>query len=119
MSYTQRQLFNRITLTLQSKPHSSLAELARELGVSRRTIQNAVRAVTGKKFSDLRDEALFERVKSLLTSAPNMAIKELTVEAGYRSASALARAVRRACGMSQKELRARVARKLLARKAWA
>ena len=117
MSYGQRYLFNRITLTLQSKPRCSLAELARELGVSRRTIQNAISAVTGRKFSDLRDEALLERVKSLLISAPNTPTKELAFEAGYRSASAFARAVRRACGISPKELRSRVARKLLTQKA--
>lgn len=119
VSYTQRQLFNKITLTLQSTPHCSLADLSRELGVSRRTIQNAISGVTGKKFRDLRDEAVLERVKNLLTSAPNTAIKELALETGYRSPSAFARAVRRACGISPEELRSRVARKLLARKAWA
>lgn len=117
MSYAQRHLFNRITLTLQSKPRCSLAELARELGVSRRTIQNAVNAVTGKKFRDLRGQALLERVESLLIFEPNTSIKKLAFEAGYTSPSAFARTVRRVCGISPEELRSHVARKLLTQKA--
>lgn len=113
-SYNRRLLFKRITLTLQSKPHCSLAELARGLGVSRRTIQNAVNVVTGKKFKDLRNEVLLERVKSLFASAPNTPIKEVSFKVGYRSPRSFARAVRRACGFSPEQLRTRVARELVA-----
>lgn len=116
-SYTQRQLFSRITLSLQSKPHCSLAELSRELRVGRRTIQNAVSAVTGKRFRDLRDEVLLEKVKGLLASAPSAAIKEVSFEVGYRSPCAFARAVRRACGISPRQLRSRILEEVLAHKA--
>lgn len=116
MGYAQRYLVSKITVTLQGKPRCSLAEMGRELGVSSRTIQNAIGAVTGKKFRDLRDEALFKRVKSLIKSAPNILVKELCLVAEYRSPSAFARAVRRACGSSPEELRSRVARKLLTKK---
>jgi transcriptional regulator GlxA family with amidase domain len=116
MYYNHRLLFNRITQTLQDKPCRSLPELARELQVSRRTIQNSVKKITGKKFRDLRDEVLLGKVKSLLRSAPNMLIKELCFKAGYRSPPAFARAVRRACRMPPRELRSRVAGKLLTQK---
>ncbi|SRR5712691_2626613 len=94
---------------LQGNPCCSLGALSRELHVSRRTNQNAVSAVTGKTFRDPRDELLLARVKSLLVSAPNTTIREVSLEAGYRSPRSFARAVRRACGISPQKLRARIA----------
>ena len=107
-------LFSRITLTLQGNPCCSLGELSRELRVSRRTIQNAVDAVTGKKFRDLRDELLLAKIKNLLASAPNSTIRKLSLKAGYRSPRAFARAVRRTCGVSPQQLRSLIAEELLA-----
>src|SRR5689334_7199379 len=98
-------LFNRITLTLEYNPFYSLGDLSRELRVSRRTIQNAVNAVTGKKFRELREELLVVRIKNLLASAPSTTIRQVSVEAGYRSPRSFARAVRRACGVSPQQLR--------------
>ena len=109
-------LFNRITLTLQGNPCCPLGELSRELRVSRRTSQNAVNAVTDKKFMYLRDELLLVRIKNLLASAPNTAIREVSLDAGYRSPRSFARAVRRACGISPQQLRSLIADELLARK---
>ena len=106
-------LFNRITLMLQGNPCCSLGELSRELRVSRRTIQNAVDAVTGTKFRDLRDELLVVKIKNLLASAPNTTIREVSLDAGYRSPRSFARAVRRACGVSPQQLRTFIADELL------
>src|SRR5436190_1776402 len=106
-------LFNRITLTLQGNPCCPLGELSRELRVSRRTIQNAVDAVTGTKFRDLRDELLVVKIKNLLASAPNTTIREVSLDAGYRSPRSFARAVRRACGVSPQQLRTFIADELL------
>lgn len=91
---------------MQGNPCCSLGKVSRALHVSRRTIQSAVKAVTGKKFRDLRDEILLEKLKSLLALAPNATIKELSSEAGYSSPRAFARAVRRACGFAPRQLRA-------------
>ena len=112
----KNEFLRRIAVALQDKPCCSLRELSRKLLVSPRTIQNAVKAVAGKKFRDLRDEVLLERVKNLLASAPNATIKELCFETGYRSARAFARAIRRACGISPRQLRARIAKQMLAYK---
>ena len=87
-------------IQVQGNPCCPLRELSRELRVSRRTIQNAVDAVTGKKFRDLRDELLLAKIKNLLASAPNTTIRQVSLEAGYRSPRSFARAVRRACGVS-------------------
>ena len=87
-----------------------LCELSRELHVSRRTIENALAAAAGKKFRELREEALIAKVQSILVVTPALEIKELADRAGYRSPQAFARAVRRVCGVSPKELRARIAK---------
>lgn len=116
MSYDHGLLHLRVFLSLQRKPNSSLKELSRELQVSRRTIQNAVNAVAGKKFADVRDEVLLARVESLLASAPSILIKEIASKVGYRSPRAFARAIRRACGASPEQLRTSVARELVTHK---
>ena len=119
MSYARRHLVDRIILILESKPRRSLAELGRELGVSPRKIQNAINAVTAKKFSDLQHSALFEKIESLIKIAPKVLIKELAYEVGYKSPSAFARAVRRVCGISPAEVRSRLARQPPTKKAQA
>jgi AraC-like DNA-binding protein len=113
VSYEPRLLFDRIILALQRNPRCSLEGLSRELRVSRRTIQNAVNAVTGKKLRDLREELLLARVKNLLVSTPNATIKKVALDVGYRSPRSFAHAVRRACGVSPKQLRNRIAGDLL------
>jgi len=104
----------RIAVSLRRNPSSPLGKLSRELHVSRRTIQNAVHSVTGKTFRDLRGEILLARIKNLLVSAPNSTIRKLSLKAGYRSPRAFARAVRRTCGVSPRQLRTRIAKELLA-----
>lgn len=110
MSYDHGLLHLRVSLSLQRKPNSSLRELSRELHVSRRTIQNAVISVTGKKFRELQEETLLTKIQSILLSRPDVAIKELSNDVGYRSPRSFARAVRRASGLSPEQLRARIAR---------
>ena len=117
MSYDHRLLCERVALRLQRKPNSSLRELSRELHVSRGTIQNAVNAVTGKKFRELREELLLMRLGNLLESAPNATIRKVSLEAGYKSPRSFARAVRRASGVTPRQLRTRIADELLASKA--
>ena len=116
MSYDHGLLFNKVALGLQDNPCRSLRELSLELHVSRRTIQNAIIAVTHKKFTKLREELLLARIKDLLASSPNCTIRRVSLDAGYRSPRSFARAVRRACGVSPQQLRARIAKEFLASK---
>jgi transcriptional regulator GlxA family with amidase domain len=109
VSYDHTLLFKGIALTLEGDPFRSLSDLSRDLQVSRRTIQNAVYVVTGKKFRDLREEFLLARIKKLLVSAPNTTIRKVSWEAGFKSPRSFSRAVRRICGLTPQELRNRVA----------
>ena len=113
MSYDHRLLCKRVSLYLQRNPNTSLIELSRELHVSGRTIQNAVKAVAGKNLRGLREELLLARIKNLLASAPNATTRKVSLEVGYKSPRSFARAVRRACGDSPRELRSRIATGLL------
>src|SRR5215831_8904705 len=116
VSYDRRLLCERISLSLHRKPSTSLRELSQELRVSRRTIQNTVITIQGKKFRDLRNELLLENVEKLLASAPNATIRQVSLEAGYKSPRSFARAVRRACGVSPQQLRSRISGHLLSHK---
>lgn len=109
MSSDHALLYQAISLSLHRNPSISLWELSRQLRVSRRTLQRAVCSITGKRFRELREEILLARVASLLMAKPGMAIKELSFETGYSSPRSFARAVRRACGLSPEQLRARYA----------
>jgi transcriptional antiterminator len=53
---TRGSLIKRIAFALEADPYRSLSKFARELRLSRRTIQNAVNLVTRKKFRDLREK---------------------------------------------------------------
>ena len=117
MSYDHRLLCKRISQCLHRNPNSSLRQIAGELHLSRRTIQNAVVAVTGKKFCELRQEVLLERIEKVLSSVANATIRRLSCEAGYKCSRSFARAVRRAWGVTPRELRTRIAEELLASKA--
>src|SRR5437868_8941683 len=86
-------------------PTTLLQDLAWELHVSRRTLENAIRIIKGKTFRELRDELLVERVKCLLESHPTRGIKELSSELGFKSPRSFARAIKRACGFSPRQLR--------------
>jgi AraC-like DNA-binding protein len=117
MSYDPTLLYQQVSLSLHGNPSLTLEELSRELRVSRRTIQNTVIAVSGKKFRDLREELLLAKFQSTLAAEPAAAIKDLSSEIGYGSPRSFARAIRRACGVSPERLRARLAAELVGSKA--
>jgi AraC-like DNA-binding protein len=98
---------------LSLAPSRLLEGLARELQVSRRTLQNAINMIAGKTFRELRDELLVKRVKSLLESYPTRGIKQLSFELGFKSPRSFARAIKRACGFSPAQLRSRIIFQLL------
>src|SRR6266700_3013814 len=108
MSSKQDLLLNAVIRRLNRAPATLLGEIARELHVSTRTIQNVVKLATGKTFRKLRQELLVERVKGLLESDPNRSIKELSFELGYKSPRSFARATKQCCGSSPEQLRSRI-----------
>lgn len=90
MYYDHRLLCERVYRGLRCNPNTSLKNISQELGVSRRTIQNVLIAVTGKKFRELQKETLFAKVQTILAARPDVTIKELASEVGYDSPRSLA-----------------------------
>lgn len=113
MSSRQDLLLNAVMGRLNRAPCTPLGELARELHVSTRTLQNVVKLGTGETFRKLRDELLVRRVKVLLEADPNRQIKDLSFELGYKSPRSFARAVKQGCGFSPEQLRSGIVLKVL------
>lgn len=112
MLRAHKLLLDAILFQLRQTPCRLLGDLALELRVSRRTIENSVHVGTGKTFRDLRKEILVQQVRSILASDPAMSVKELSFAVGFKSASSFSRAIKRACGSSPEELRSRAVREL-------
>ncbi|MGB8474092.1 MAG: helix-turn-helix domain-containing protein [Candidatus Acidiferrum sp.] len=112
LSYDHTLLFDVVRQYLRQTPCRVLGDLALELRVSRRTIENSVHVAAGKTFRDVRKEILIERVRNILASDPTMSVKELSFAVGFKSASSFSRAIKRACGSCPEEFRSRVVREL-------
>ena len=108
MSSKQDLLLNAVIRGLSGAPFTPLGNLARELHVSTRTLQNVIKLTTGKTFRKLRDELLLGKVKGLLESDPTRAIKDLSSKLGCKSPRSFARTVKHACGFSPEQLRSRI-----------
>lgn len=108
MSSRQDLLLNAVMRRLNRVPYTPLGELARELHVSTRTLENVVKLGTGATFRKLRDQLLVGRVKTLLEADPTRPIKDLSFELGYKSPRSFARAVKQGCGLSPEQLRSRI-----------
>jgi AraC-like DNA-binding protein len=112
MSYDPRALFEQIAACLKENPRKTLEELSQNLHVSKRTIKKTVRLATGGNFRSYREEVLMDRVKGFFAVQPEVAIKVLSIDLGFKSPSSFARAVRRASGSCPGELRTVVAGEL-------
>jgi transcriptional regulator GlxA family with amidase domain len=105
MSYDYDSLYRWIFLRMLKDPCVSIEELAEELKVSRRTIQEVIRVHDGKTYRTLRDQILVAKTRQLFATEPSLAIKEVSFAVGFVSARSFARAIRRACGLSPEALR--------------
>lgn len=108
MSSKQDLLVSAVLRRLNRAPATLLGEIARELHVSTKTLQNVVKLATGKTFRNLRGELLVRKVNTLLESDPTRPIKDLSFELGYKSPRSFARAVKQGCGSSPEQLRSRI-----------
>lgn len=108
MSSKQDLLVSAVLRRLSRAPGTLLGEVARELHVSTRTLQNVVKLATGKTFRKLRGELLVRRVNMLLESDPTRPIKDLSFALGYESSRSFARAVKQGSGLSPEQLRSRI-----------
>jgi AraC-like DNA-binding protein len=109
VSYDNHALFAEVCARLAANPLVSIQTVALELTVGRRTIEKTIKALTGRSSRSLRCEIVLERVLALTGSgAPLLSIKEIAYAVGYQSPRSFARAIRRTCGCTPKELRRRV-----------
>lgn len=81
----------------------TLADWARRLGVSSRTLTRALRAETGQGFAQWQGAVRTQRAADLL--ADGVPIAEVVEAVGYTSASAFGAAFRRATGLTPREFR--------------
>ncbi|HKW61209.1 MAG TPA: helix-turn-helix domain-containing protein [Candidatus Acidoferrum sp.] len=109
MSYDPGILFEQISASLKESPQETLEELSQSLRVSKRTIKKIVRLATGGNFRQYREGVLMDRVRGFFAVQPEVAIKVLSIDLGFKSPSSFARAVRRASGSCPGELRTVVA----------
>jgi AraC-like DNA-binding protein len=113
MSYNPVLLFQKISSCLRECPTKTLTEVSQYLGVSKRTIENAVRVRALTSFRCFRRETLVICVKCTFMAQPQMAIKELCYGLGFKSPASFARAIKRATGLSPEAFRSLVAEGLL------
>ena len=109
MSYNHILLFERISKCLDENPRSSIQEISRHLGISRRTIQEVVYREAGKSFSAFREELTMKKIKRIFISQPGLTIKEVSFVVGFYSPRSFGRVVKRASGLSPQELRSLLA----------
>jgi AraC-like DNA-binding protein len=93
-----------LTSYLPYKP--SMQMLSDLTGTSKRTLQRFLHA-RGRTFSQLLDEALFNRSISLLND-PAVSVTEIAYRLGYSEPAHFSRAFRRLTGMSPREYRERI-----------
>jgi two-component system response regulator YesN len=105
MAYHLIRLADLVRTHLDVEPRLRLSQLSWRLGVSRQTLEKAVRAATGKSFRQCRSELLVVKARELLTSDGTRSIKEIAYSLGYRSPQAFARYVKMASGQSPSQLR--------------
>ena len=109
MSYHLSLLFEQIAALLNEDPSLGLTELSRRLHVSQQTIKKSIRSSAGKTFRNLRNDILIIRVKTCFSSQPEIAIKEISFDFGFKSASSFSRAIKRMSGLSPEGLRSLIA----------
>lgn len=111
MAYDTHMLFMEIQRQLELAPASSLRDLARTLGLSRNTIEKAVRTATGQSWRELQKQHLLRSCEQALRAGGGKSIKEIAFAIGFTSPRSFSRFVRRARGRSPTELRQRLADK--------
>jgi len=98
----------KVAFTLDSMTRGRLdaAEVARKLGISKRTLERRL-AEEGTSFRDLSSESYKKRLEHLLLD-PRMTADVIAERLGYHDASSLLRASRRLYGISLSKLRRQV-----------
>lgn len=105
MAYDLSNIFSRIVHDLEMTPSVSLAQISRNLGVERHTVEKAIKATTGITFREFRANILLKHAEDLLKDRSNRTVKEVAFALGYRSQGSLSRFIRMATGRPTRSLR--------------
>ncbi len=98
-----RRLTQRIETSLPNTP--SVAALADQFAMSRRTLARHVRAATGKGALALVQMVRLNRARMLIETS-RMTIEQIATQVGYEDATALRRLMRKAAGATPSKFRA-------------
>jgi transcriptional regulator GlxA family with amidase domain len=101
------RVIERVTAGLPTPP--SVAELARELGMSERTLARHIRARTGQSTMALVQSVRLNRARLLLETS-RLSVEQVAEQVGYGDATALWRLMRRVAGLTPSQLRTAAAR---------
>ncbi len=109
MSYDRRQVFIRVESLLASAPRTSLASLARHVGVSRHTLEAIMRQVTGKTFREYQKQIVLQKTLHLVTTEGTLSQRAIAATVGYRSPEAFCRFFKRTTGTTLRQIKRRQA----------
>ena len=110
MAYVYRPIFDKIEAMLSAAPWVSLGDLARQIQVSRHTLEAVVKQAAGKGFREYKKEQLLKRALNLLVCQGELSQKQIAAMLGYGSGRAFARFVKGATGISARDIRRRETR---------
>ncbi len=96
------RIIERVTAAMPTPP--SIGELAREVGMSERSLTRHIRATTGQSTLALVQSVRLNRARVLLESS-RLSVEQVAEQVGYGDATALWRLMRRTTGLTPRQLR--------------
>lgn len=105
MAYHKQRLFEQIEIHLTAHPRISQAELERNLGVERHTIENLIKENTGVSFREHTQGLLLAQAIRLLRSEPNLSIKQISFMLGFAWPSDFSRFIKKRTGRTPTQIR--------------
>lgn len=105
MIYNPKLLAAEIDARLAESPRMTLSRLARDLGVSRRTITRLLESEKHMPYRSYQQSLLLKLALQLLAKAGNLTIKEIAFSLGYSSPEAFARFIRSKTGKCPSTIR--------------
>jgi AraC-like DNA-binding protein len=103
--YDRDRLFARVSAALANDPGLSLRQLARAHHVHPHTLAQIIHERTGASFSAWRAHHRLLDARRLLSTRPDLSIKEIAAAAGFSSTAVFDRFIRRTCGCSPSQCR--------------
>jgi AraC-like DNA-binding protein len=105
MIYNPKLLAEQIDARLSESPRITLSQLARDLGVSRRTLEDVFRQAKGMSYRSYQQSMLLRAALNLLAKSDRLTIKQIAFLLGYSSLAAFSRFIRSKTGKNPSDLR--------------